>query len=84
MHQAINNKENTDHTIYLRFVRLWLIAILFILPFQIRIATYIAQRSGKLSNIVNYLDELTVVIFLFLSIGEYYKHRKPMDKTFFF
>ncbi len=84
MLSEIIDKEDTDNTIYRRLVRLWLVTILLILPFQIRIATSIAPWRSKVSNIINYLDEFTVVIFLLLSIGEYYKHRKALNKIFFF
>ena len=84
MSTEINNKEDIDNTIYKRLVRLWLVTILLILPFQLNISYYIAPWSSNLANIVNYLDELTVVIFLLLSIREYYKHKKLRDKIFFF
>jgi hypothetical protein len=84
MHSAINNKEDINHTIYTRFAKLWLITILLILPFQLNISSYIAQWSSQLSNIVNNLDELTVVIFLLLAIGTFYKKKELPDKIFFF
>ncbi|MBI5099728.1 MAG: hypothetical protein HZB30_10880 [Nitrospirae bacterium] len=82
--KKINIKENIENNIYKRFVRLWLVAILLILPFQLNISSYIAQWSSQLSDIINNLDELTVVVFLLLAIGEYYNHRKLPNRIFFF
>jgi len=84
MHSAINNKEDINHTIYTRFAKLWLTTILLILPFQLNISSYISRWSGKASTIINNLDELTVVIFLLLSIGAFYKKKELPDKIFFF
>ena len=84
MRSAINNKEDINHTIYTRFAKLWLITILLILPFQLNISSYISRWSGKASTIINNLDELTVVIFLLLAIGEFYKKKELPDKIFFF
>jgi uncharacterized membrane protein len=83
MHSDTNNKES-DHPIYNHLVRLWLAAILFILPFQLNISSYLAKWSSKASSIINNLDELTVVIFLLLAIGEFYKNKELPDKMFFF
>lgn len=84
MQPAINNKGNIENTVYKHLVKLWLSAILLILPFQLNISSYIAQWSTQLSSIVNNLDELTVIIFLLLSIGEFYRHKKLPDRMFFF
>lgn len=82
--KKLNIKENIENSIYTRLVKVWLVTILLILPFQLNISSYIYPWSSKLANIVNNLDELTVVIFLLLSIGEHYKQKKLPDKIFFF
>ena len=69
---------------YSRIVKTWLAAILLILPFQMTISSYISKWNSTLSNIVNNLDELTAVVFLLLSIREYYKNRQLSNKLFFF
>jgi hypothetical protein len=84
MQAEVYEQKKVGSAIYLKLVKFWLVSILVILPFQLKIADYIAQWSSKLSSIINYLDELTAVIFLFLSFGEYYKNRKSLDKSFFF
>jgi heme/copper-type cytochrome/quinol oxidase subunit 4 len=84
MQSAIKNQEDTDNTIYNRLVRLWLATILLILPFQMTISTYIAPWSSKASTIINNLDELTIVVFLLLAIGEFYKLKKLPNNLFFF
>ena len=76
--------EHTGYTIYLKLVRLWLVSILVILPFQLIIATYISQWSSKSALIINNLDEITVVIFLLLSVREFYKRKQSLDSSFFF
>lgn len=84
MQSAMHNQENIDNTIYMRLVRLWLTTILLILPFQLKIADSVSQWSIKISNIINNLDELTVVIFLLLAIGEFFRQKKLPDNIFFF
>jgi ABC-type uncharacterized transport system permease subunit len=76
--------NNSGNVIYLKLVRLWLSSILVFLPFQIKITTYAAQWNGKLASIINSLNELTVVFFILLSIGEYYRRREMPDRMFFF
>ncbi|RJQ43505.1 MAG: hypothetical protein C4538_12055 [Nitrospiraceae bacterium] len=75
---------NSENPVYTGLIRSWLVAILFLLPFQMALSSLIIPWSSKLSNAVNMLDELTVVIFLLLSIREYYNHKRILDKTFFF
>lgn len=84
MHSAINKNKDINHTSYTSFAKLWLMTILFILPFQLNISSYISRWSGKASTIINNLDELTVVIFLLLATGEFYKKKEFPDKIFFF
>jgi hypothetical protein len=76
--------NNSGNVIYIKLVKIWLVTILIFLPFQIKIANYIAPLSSKLSTIVHNLDELTVVFFILLSVGEYYRRREMPDRMFFF
>jgi len=69
-------KQHTGNTIYQNLVKSWLIAILIFLPFQMKIATFVAQWSNKAATTINYLDELTIIIFSLLSLREYYIQRK--------
>jgi hypothetical protein len=82
--KKLNIKEDIENNTDNRLVRLWLVTILLILPFQLEIAVFVSQWNIKLSNIINNLDEFTVVIFLLLAIGEYYNHRKLPNRIFFF
>jgi hypothetical protein len=84
MQQKATSKENFDNNIYKRLIRVWLVTILLILPFQLEIAVFVSQWNIKLSNIINNLDELTIVVFLLLAIGEFYKLKKLPNKLFFF
>jgi hypothetical protein len=76
--------NTTGDSKYLMLVKLWLSAILLILPFQMTISTYIASWNSKASTIINNLDELTVVVLLLLAISEFYRLKKLPDKMFFF
>ncbi len=73
--------KNTAYAIYLKLVRLWLFSFLIILPFSGRIANFIARFNANLSSLVFNLDELTVVLFLFPAIWEYYRNRKVLDMS---
>ena len=76
--------RNTDNPIYLNLARLWLVSILVILPFQLNIAIYIAPWSTKFASMINYLDELTIVIFLLFSMLIHFKNRKRLPGFFFY
>jgi len=76
--------RNTDNPIYLNLARLWLAGILVILPFQLKIATYIAPWNIKCASMVNYMDELTIVIFLSFLPLVYIKNKKRLPRFFFY
>ena len=76
--------ETIDNTLYSRLVKLWLVAVLLILPFQMTASAYMAKWSSKASTIMNNLDELTAIVFLLLAVIEFYKLKKLPDNVFFF
>jgi hypothetical protein len=84
MQSEINLRKKTGYDIYIYVIKIWLVSILIFLPFQIQIATFFDQWSKKISRIIHNLDELTIIIFLLLSMGVYFKNRKALDKLFFF
>ena len=58
--------------------RFWLISILLFLPFQLRIIQD-NTLSSKFSIFLQYLDELTIVIFLPLAIQELFRRKIKPD-----
>ena len=82
-HAGPGTDSSYENTLYLKLAKLWLVSVLIILPFQSKIAANIAPWSGKLSTILNYMDELTIIIFLLLAIVVYCKDKKPIYGFFF-
>ena len=74
---------NTLNAFYLKPAKWWLIGILAILPFQNNIVDFFSRWSSKATLIISYIDELTITIFLLLSIIEYYKRREASPMFFF-
>ena len=74
---------NTRNAFYFKPAKWWLISILAILPFQNNIADYFSIWNSKAPLIISYLDELTIIVFLPLSIIEYYKRRNVFPMFFF-
>jgi len=67
---------------FINLVRWWLAGILFLLPFQRKIAKSVALWSNELSAFISYLDEITIFIFLPLAIREFYKNRENPDRLY--
>ena len=67
--------QKSDNPIYLKLIKLWLVSVLVILPFQNNIADYLSMWGSKSFFIIPYIDELTIIIFSLLSFGEYYRRR---------
>ena len=74
----------SGNAIYLSLVRFWLVTILVMLPFQLKIATYVNPWSSRLSTIINNLDELTIAALLLLALGEIYKNKTNLNTFFFY
>lgn len=64
----MNIKVLNNKVAYTNIARLWLAAILVYLPFQ--------RWSTELSSILSYLDEITIFIFLPLTVNKFYKTRE--------
>ena len=83
--ETVNNSlKRPLNNIYQYLVKTWLVSILVILPFQMKIADCLSNWSIKLSTLFHYLDEFTVIFFLVLSIGEFYKKKALLNRSFLF
>jgi hypothetical protein len=60
----------------------WLTGIVYFLPFQRRIIKELALWNNELSSIIGYLDEITIIVFLPLSIIRFYKNREFQDRIY--
>ncbi len=76
-------KDFIDNAKFINLVRWWLMSLLLFLPFQNRISRYILQ-DNTLKNIVNFMDEGVIVIFILFAIKELYRKRETLDRVFFF
>jgi len=72
--------------IYVKIIRGWLIGILLFIPFQLPLAMAIKPWNNKLSAFINYLDEITITIFILLALVEFVKNRTIFSRVniFFF
>ncbi|MBI4681434.1 MAG: hypothetical protein HY753_09605 [Nitrospirae bacterium] len=64
---------------YLSFIRMWLIGVIFILPFQFRLSPLIQQWSNQAAAPIISIDRITIVLFLVLAIREFYKNKEFPD-----
>jgi len=56
-------------------VKFWLIAMLFIIPYQNEIMNHIRPLSLKLSTIIRLLDEITIVIYFPIALQKIFHER---------
>jgi len=66
--------------VYTNIAKWWLVGFLIFLPFQRKIIKSIVSYSSELSKFISYLDELTIIIFLPLSLIKLYKLREFPDR----
>jgi hypothetical protein len=68
-------KSFLNNPLFINSGRWWLTGMLFFIPFQHRIYEITQHWSKELATGINRLDEMTLLIFLPLSIGENYSSR---------
>ncbi|MFN3739292.1 MAG: O-antigen ligase family protein [Thermodesulfovibrionales bacterium] len=60
----------------------WFTGLLLFLPFQLRIADSVEPWSKPVSAFIQYLDEITIVVFLLLAIIEFYRRRMVFERLY--
>jgi hypothetical protein len=67
---------------HINIIKWWLTGLLLFLPFQRRIVKGLILWSRELSTIISYLDEITIIILLPLSMYKFYKSREFPDRLY--
>jgi len=67
---------------YQNVIRWWLTGILILVPFQYKIRKTVLDGHERLSNLIGYADEITIVVFLLFAIREFYKNRETFDRSY--
>jgi O-antigen ligase len=63
--------------------RLWLTAILILVPFQKNIVKNLVLWNSELSKFIGYVDEITIIIFLLLSVTKFIQTKEFKNPLYF-
>jgi hypothetical protein len=67
---------------HINIIKWWLTGLLLFLPFQRKIVKGMVLWSRELSSFISYLDEITIIVLLPLSMYKFYKSREFPDRLY--
>jgi hypothetical protein len=71
-----------NKSLHINLIKWWLTGLLLFLPFQRRIVKSLILWNRELSTLVSYLDEITIIVLLPISIISIYKSREFPDRLY--